>query len=104
LVPGAEAQEPKGTHPDMGSVQATGSDLATDGEGASSLSRSATVRQQPKVGAVGDNSSCTDLCGGCRVTGIPTAINEVVEFRVKHPVCGGISELRVAILPRKWPC
>ena len=33
-------------------------------------------RQTPEVGAVCPNWARTDLCGGCPVTGIPTAINE----------------------------
>ena len=40
-------------------------------------------RQTPEVGAVCPNWARTDLCGGCPVTGIPTAItgNSV------HPRC-----------------
>lgn len=38
------------------------------------MARRADGRQIPEVGAVCLNWARTDLCGGCRVTGIPTAI------------------------------
>ena len=40
----------------------------------SSLARGSLRRQTPEVGAVCPNWARTDLCGGCPVTGIPTAI------------------------------
>ena len=40
----------------------------------------ALCRQTPEVGAVCANRARTDLCGGCPVTGIPTAIS----FRWRH--------------------
>src|SRR5262249_61083103 len=39
-----------------------------------SVSRYAVLRQTPEVGAVCGKSARTDLRGGCRATGIPTAI------------------------------
>ena len=35
-------------------------------------------RQTPEVGAVCPNWARTDLCGGCPVTGIPTAITRAI--------------------------
>jgi RNA-directed DNA polymerase len=40
----------------------------------SSMAATALCRQPPEVGAVCPNWARTDLCGGCPVTGIPTAI------------------------------
>jgi len=34
---------------------------------------SMSLRYTPEVGAQCISSACWDLCGGCRVTGIPTA-------------------------------
>ncbi|MBW1707108.1 MAG: hypothetical protein JRJ86_18445, partial [Deltaproteobacteria bacterium] len=34
---------------------------------------STSLRYTPEVGAQCISSACWDLCGGCRVTGIPTA-------------------------------
>lgn len=45
-----------------------------------SLSERTILRQKLKVGAVSDNTRRTDLCGGCRVTGIPTAIIIPAQF------------------------
>jgi hypothetical protein len=44
-----------------------------------------TDARKLEVGAVCDNTGCTDLCGGCRVTGIPTA---TVPSPIKS-FCGG---------------
>ena len=44
-----------------------------------SVSRYAILRQTPEVGAVCGKSARTDLRGGCRVTGIPTAIRREME-------------------------
>ena len=41
----------------------------------SSMALATLCRQTPKVGAVCPNRARTDLCGGYRVTGIPTAID-----------------------------
>ena len=40
----------------------------------SSMAGAALCRQTPKVGAVCGNSARTDLCGGCPVMGVSTAI------------------------------
>src|SRR5215831_15744600 len=40
-----------------------------------SLAQRALRRQSPKVGAACPNRARTDLCGGCSVMGVPTAIN-----------------------------
>ncbi len=37
------------------------------------VSQSTLLRYTPEVGAQCISSACWDLCGGCRVTGIPTA-------------------------------
>ncbi len=39
------------------------------------ISKSTSLRYIPEVGAQCISSACWDLCGGCRVTGIPTASN-----------------------------
>jgi hypothetical protein len=41
---------------------------------------SAASRQVSEIRAVCVSSACTDLCGGCRVTGIPTATPGVCTF------------------------
>ena len=40
----------------------------------SSLAQCKICRQTPKVGAECVNCACSDLCGGCSVMGVPTAI------------------------------
>jgi hypothetical protein len=40
----------------------------------SSMAGAALCRQTPEVGAECPNRARSDLCGGCPVTGIPTAI------------------------------
>ena len=48
--------------------------LATDTPNPSSMAGPALCRQTPEVGAGCPNRARPDLCGGCPVTGIPTAI------------------------------
>ena len=42
-------------------------------------------RQTPEVGAVCPNWARTDLCGGCPVTGIPTAITGHQRLELREP-------------------
>ena len=58
----------------MGSDDETSRRLASRSTHPSSLARSALRRQTPKVGAGCSNWARPDLCGGCPVMGIPTAI------------------------------
>ena len=58
----------------MGSDDETGRRLASRAAYPSSLARAALRRQTPKVGAGCSNRARPDLCGGCPVMGIPTAI------------------------------
>ncbi len=59
---------------DVGADGSAGERVAASSPCPSSLARRAPGRQTPKVGAVCLNRARTDLCGGCRATGIPTAI------------------------------
>ena len=58
----------------MGSDDETGRRLAPRTAYPSSLARAALRRHTPKVGAGCPNRARPDLCGGCSVMGIPTAI------------------------------
>ena len=62
----------------IGNKRETLSDARLNGASApscaSSLAGGSYGRQIPEVGAVCLNWARTDLCGGCRATGIPTAI------------------------------
>jgi len=42
---------------------------------------------EPEVGAQCGSSARWDLCGGCRVTGIPTATNRTLEFPYSLSSC-----------------
>ena len=50
--------------------------LAPETPNPSSVARATLCRQSPKVGAECPNRARSVLCGGCPVTGIPTAIGE----------------------------
>ncbi len=58
---------------DVGAVPASHGPLSASTEGPTPLSFGAVLRQTSEIRAVCVRSACTDLCGGCRVTGIPTA-------------------------------
>jgi hypothetical protein len=58
----------------MGTDHADRRRLASETQNPSSLARPALCRYSPKVGAQCVNCARWDLCGGHRVTGIPTAI------------------------------
>ena len=60
--------------PDVGRDGADRRRLAARTPHPSSVARAALCRQSPEVGAVCPNRARTDLCGGCAVTGIPTAM------------------------------
>jgi hypothetical protein len=73
LASNAPAPQPEGRlH--VGSDDETGRRLASPSAHPPSLARSALRRQTPKVGAGCSNWACPDLCGGCPVMRIPTAI------------------------------
>jgi hypothetical protein len=73
LASNASAAQPEGRlH--VGSDDETGQRLASRAAYPSSLARSALRRQTPEVRAGCSNRACPDLCGGCPVMGIPTAI------------------------------
>src|ERR1700676_1537946 len=73
LASNASAAQPEGRlH--VGSDDETGQRLASRAAYPSSLARSALRRQTPEVRAGCPNRACPDLCGGCPVMGIPTAI------------------------------
>ena len=58
----------------MGPYDSTGSGLPACCAYSSSMARPPFCRQSPEVGAECVNCARSDLCGVCRVTGIPTAI------------------------------
>ena len=73
LASNASAAQPEGRlH--VGSDDETGRRLASRAAYPSSLARSALRRQTPEVRAGCSNRARPDLCGGCPVMGIPTAI------------------------------
>jgi 2-polyprenyl-6-methoxyphenol hydroxylase-like FAD-dependent oxidoreductase len=73
LAANAPAAQPEGRiH--VGSDDETGRRLASNAAYPSSLARAALRRQTPEVRAGCSNRACPDLCGGCPVMGIPTAI------------------------------
>src|SRR6202030_4504331 len=75
LASNASAAQPEGRlH--VGSDDETGQRLASRAAYPSSLARSALRRQTPEVRAGCSNRACPDLCGGCPVMGIPTAIQD----------------------------
>src|SRR5258706_8423472 len=69
----ASAPQSKGPN-DVGPDQEDRRRLAPTTSNPSSLARAALCRPSPKVGARCVNCARRDLCGGYRVTGIPTAI------------------------------
>ncbi len=79
----AEASQPEGRH-DVGADRANRCGLVARAPNPSSLAREALRRKTPEVGARCVNCARRDLCGGCWVTGIPTAI-----ARRPAPTCGG---------------
>jgi hypothetical protein len=72
LAPNASAAQPEGWL-DVGSDDETGRRLASRAPHPSSLAGQTFRRQTPEVRAGCSNRACPDLCGGCSVTGIPTA-------------------------------
>jgi len=69
----ASAAGPEGSH-DMGPDDSTCEGMAASPPNPSPVAECTLCRQPPEVGAVCPNRARTDLCGGCPVTGIPTAI------------------------------
>ena len=68
--------------------------LFAEAKNPSSLARHKICRQTPKVGAECVNCACSDLCGGCSVMGIPTAIPDfpvpgIPSFRRKQESSDG---------------
>lgn len=53
----------------------------------SPVAEPAICRQAPEVGAVCPNWARTDLCGGCPVTGIPTAISPRIIEIIQSILC-----------------
>ncbi len=53
----------------------------------SSVARPTLCRQSPKVGAECLNWARSDLCGGCPVMGIPTAISSFAAASISRPGC-----------------
>lgn len=73
LEKGAQAQKPKRSH-NMGTNCEDSFGLVAYPAHPSSLDRCTLHRQTPKMGAQCVNCARWDLCGGCSVRGIPTAI------------------------------
>ncbi len=74
----AEAAPSEGPN-DLGADRPTGRRVVATTPCDSSLAGGSPCRQIPEVGAVCPNRARTDLCGGCRVTGIPTAIADTLQ-------------------------
>jgi len=72
MAPRASAAEPKESD-DLETVRASSHMLDSEREDPSPASQPALRRQTSAVGAVCSNSASTDLCGGRRVTDVPTA-------------------------------
>ena len=73
LATNASAAQPEGRlH--VGADDEAGRRLASRAAHPSSLARAALRRQTPEVGAGCSNWARPDLCGGCSVMSIPTAI------------------------------
>ena len=68
----ASASRPTSS-PDLGSVSSSGSSLASERSYSASASERALRRYSSKVGAVCSHPARTVLCGGRRVTAVPTA-------------------------------
>jgi hypothetical protein len=64
---------------DMGDGGQAGRPLASRAPDISSLAGSTLSRQTPEVGAVCGNAARMVLCGGRPVTGVPTAINSLID-------------------------
>ena len=73
VVTHASAARPEGPY-DVGPDHAARGHLAPTTKNPSSLAGSALRRQSPKVGPESPNRAGSDLCEGCRVTRISTAI------------------------------
>lgn len=73
MVEAVVATKPE-VQPDVGTHDQTGCRLASHPKKPSSMARAALCHQIPKVGAVCPNWASTDLCGGCSVMGVSTAI------------------------------
>src|SRR5690242_11460270 len=72
------APAPKPTQPDeLRAVLAINRSLDSQCQDSSPPSQRALRRQISAVGAVCSNSARTDLCGGHRATGVPTATKDV---------------------------
>src|SRR6202022_3466313 len=69
----AQASQPKGPH-HLGSTRSSRGGLSARPAHPSSLARRSLRRHSPKVGAECLNWARSDLCGGCAVMRIPTAI------------------------------
>src|SRR5262249_39370787 len=80
LASRAPAAQPEGRlH--VGTNREVGRRVAPENAYPPSLAQRALRRQSPKVGAVCPNRARTDLCGGCSVMGVPTAIFRLAERR-----------------------
>src|SRR5580700_2279871 len=106
MAPCASAAEPKESD-DLETVCASGHVLDSEREDPSPASQSALRRQTSAVGAVCSNSASTDLCGGRRVTDVPTA---TILFRVVISRCAAtwnlsfcwLSARRNSLLRSQW--
>src|SRR5689334_2004722 len=81
MVPCATAPEPARPD-DMGAVLAISRSLDCECPDSASPSQRALRRQVSEVGAVCSNSARTDLCGGHRATGVPTATEGTVSSQL----------------------
>ena len=64
---------------------------------------SAASRQVSEIRAVCVSSACTDLCGGCRVTGIPTATRSGSILRALAPGLASPAQILLILLKRQGP-
>src|ERR1035437_3080265 len=70
--------------------------------GSTPVAEWAVCRQISEVRTVCVTSASTDLCGGCRVTGIPTATHQIIATRVRNSE-PSVDYLSPAILRALWP-
>ena len=73
MVPVIAPTKPEGPQFKVGTNATDNRQMAASSTYTAPIPESTSLRYTPEVGAQCISSACWDLCGGCRVTGIPTA-------------------------------
>ena len=73
MVPVIAQAKPEGPQSKVGTNAKDNRQMVASSTYTAPISESTSLRYTPEVGAQCISSACWDLCGGCRVTGIPTA-------------------------------